>query len=104
MKAWPVIGLLFGTAILAAMPISPQATPRGVELRVDRAQAQVTYQRYRRVPRRVSPRAYPAPYGPYGAYGGYGGYYGPPPIGGYGGLYPVPRYGGFHFNDFYSVF
>jgi hypothetical protein len=42
MKAWSVIGLLFGTAILATIPISPQVMPRGVELHVDQAQAQIT--------------------------------------------------------------
>ena len=39
MKAWSVIGLLFTAAILASIPISPQVTPRGVELSVDQAQA-----------------------------------------------------------------
>src|SRR5260370_36587375 len=46
MKAWSVIGLLFAAAIFAAIPISPQVTPRGVELSVDQAQA-VTYRRAR---------------------------------------------------------
>ena len=40
MKAWSVIGLLFAAAIFATIPISPQVTPRGVELSVDQAQAQ----------------------------------------------------------------
>ena len=35
MKAWSVIGLLFAAMIFAMVPISPQVTPRGVELRVD---------------------------------------------------------------------
>jgi hypothetical protein len=39
MKAWSVIGLLFAAAIFATIPISPQVTPRGVELRVGHAQA-----------------------------------------------------------------
>jgi hypothetical protein len=56
MKAWPVIGLLFGAAMFATIPISPQATPSGVELRVDQAQAY--YGHYRRVHRRVYRRAY----------------------------------------------
>ena len=114
MKAWSVIGALFGTAILATIPISPQVMPRGVELHVDQAQAQITYGRYRRVTRRDYRRAYGAPYigyggysgyysAPYIGYGGYGGYYGAPYIGygGYGGYYGVPRYGGFYFGDFY---
>jgi hypothetical protein len=57
MKAWSVIGLLFGAAIFATIPISPQVTPRGVELSVDQAQA-ITYGRYRRVHRRVYRRSY----------------------------------------------
>jgi len=98
MKAWSVIGLLFAAAILATIPISPQATPRGLELRVDQAQAQ-TYGRYRRATRRYYRRGYRyarrayrrgyygAPY--YGGYGGYGGYYG-----GYG-YRPYRYYGGY---------
>ena len=78
MKAWSVIGLLFAAAIFATIPVSPQVTQRGVELRVDQAQAQ-TYGRYRRVTRRYYRRAYRRGYygGDYGApsfYGGYGGY------------------------------
>src|SRR5215831_1156471 len=42
MKAWSIISLLFAAAILATIPISPQVTPRGLELRVDEAGA-VTY-------------------------------------------------------------
>jgi hypothetical protein len=89
MKAWSVIGLLFGAAILATIPISPQVTPRGVELSVDQAQA-ITYGRYRRLNRRYYRRAYRRGY--YGAYGYYGrpyGYYG-----GYG-YYGRPYYGGY---------
>ena len=41
MKAWSVMGLLFGAAILGTIAISPHVTQRGVELRVDQAQAQV---------------------------------------------------------------
>src|SRR2546427_9843747 len=57
MKAWSVIGLLFAAAIFATIPISPQVTPRGVELSVDQAQA-ITYGRYRRVHRRGFRRSY----------------------------------------------
>ena len=53
MKALSVIGLLFGAAIIATVPISPQVTPQGIELRIDQAQAQVTYGRARRVARRA---------------------------------------------------
>jgi hypothetical protein len=72
MKPWSVIGLLFTAAIIATIPISPQVTPRGVELSVDQAQAR-TYGHYRRAYR----RSY------YGYYGGY--YRGSQPIGGGGG-------------------
>jgi hypothetical protein len=77
MKAWSVIGLLFAAAIFATIPISPQVTPRGLELRVDEAGA-VTYGRYRRVHRRVYRRAYRRAY--YGARSYYGApsYYGGP--------------------------
>ena len=82
MKAWSVIGLLFAAAIIATIPISPQVTPRGVELSVDQAQAG-TYGHYRRVNRRVYRRAYRRAYR--GGYYGYG-YRGPyEPIGGGGG-------------------
>jgi len=64
MKAWSVIGLLFTGAIIATIPISPQVTPRGVELSADQAQAR-TYGHYRRAYRR--------------------GYRGTQPIGGGGG-------------------
>ena len=84
MKLWSVIGLLFMVAIFATMPICPQVTQRGVELRVDQAQA-ITYGRYSRVTRRAYRRA-----GYYGA-GNYRGYYAAP---GYGFTYsrqPVGR-------------
>jgi hypothetical protein len=55
MKGWSVIGLLFAAAILATVPISPQLTPRGVELKIDSAQA--AYGHYRRVGRRGVRRA-----------------------------------------------
>ena len=57
MKGWSVIGLLFAAAILATVPVSPQVTPRGVELSVDAAQA-YTYGRARRITRRVDRRDY----------------------------------------------
>ena len=44
-------------AILATVPVSPQVTPRGVELSVSEAQA-YTYGRARRVTRRVYRRSY----------------------------------------------
>ena len=94
MKAWSVIGLLFAAAILATIPISPQATPRGLELRVDQAQAQ-TYGRYRRATRRYYRRGYRYARRAYrrGYYSGYyGGYYSRQPIGGGGGQwYPNPN-------------
>jgi hypothetical protein len=80
MKAWSVIGLLFGAAMFATIPITPQVTPSGLELSVDHAQA-ITYGRYRRVHRRVYRRAYR--WGHYGA--PYYGYYSAP-------YYPL-RYG-----------
>src|SRR5262245_17211123 len=49
-KAWSVIGLLFAAAIFATIPISPQVTPRGVELSVNQAQAILGH--WRRVYRR----------------------------------------------------
>ena len=56
MKALSVISPLFVAAIFATVPVSPQSTPRGVELSIDKAQA-ITYGRYRRVSRRVYRRA-----------------------------------------------
>ena len=53
MKSLSVIGLLFVTAIIATVPISPQVTPRGIELSVDQAQAQITYGQARRMERRA---------------------------------------------------
>jgi hypothetical protein len=91
MKTWSVIGLLFTAAILATIPISPQVTPRGVELSVDQAQA-ITYGRYRRVSRRVYRRTYrrAAYVGAVGA-GYYGARY-------YGGYYSQPYYGGGYYS------
>jgi hypothetical protein len=83
MKALSVIGLLFVAAIIATVPISPQVTPRGIELSVDQAQAQVIYRRARRVARRAVYGA--AVYGSGYGYGYPGPVYGP----GYGYGYPV---------------
>ena len=49
MKLLSVIGLMFVAAIFATVPISPQVTPRGIDVSVDQAQAQVTYGQARRV-------------------------------------------------------
>jgi len=65
-----IIGLLFAAAFLAIIPISPQVTPRGIELKVDVAQAY--YGHARRVTRRVARRTYRRGY-----YGG--AYYGAAP-------------------------
>jgi hypothetical protein len=81
MRVWPVIGLLFTAAIVATIPISPQVTPRGVELSVDQAQA-VTHGRYRRAVRHAYGRGY------YAAPGYYYGNYGQPIGGGGGQWYP----------------
>ena len=81
MKAWSVVGQLLAAAIFASIPISPQVTPRGLELGVDEAKA-ITYGHYRRVHRRVYRRAYyywGAPSYYYGApsyYGLFPNYYG----------------------------
>jgi|RhiMethySRZTD1v2_1073278.scaffolds.fasta_scaffold2152369_1 hypothetical protein len=84
MKGWSVIALVFTTAIIATIPISPKVKPSlGVELSVNQAEA-ITY---RGVYRRAYRRSY---YGYYGAPRGYYGalryYYGSrQPIGGGGG-------------------
>ena len=57
MRAFSIVGLLFATVVLATVPVSPQVTPRGVELSVDQAQA-VTYRRARVTARRVHRREY----------------------------------------------
>jgi hypothetical protein len=85
MKVLSVIGLLFVAAIIATVPISPQVTPHGIELRIDQAQAQVYYGRARRVARRSVYRA--AVYG-----SGYGYGYGYPAYS-YGYSYPSYSYG-----------
>ena len=70
MKSWSVIGLLFTAAIIATIPISPQVTPRGVELSVDQAQAR-TYGHSQRAYRRSYDGDYGAPGYDYGAPGYY---------------------------------
>ncbi|MBR1203021.1 MULTISPECIES: hypothetical protein [Bradyrhizobium] len=55
MRAFSIIGLLFAAVVLATVPVSPQVTPRGVELSVDQAQA-ITYRRARVTARRVDRR------------------------------------------------
>jgi hypothetical protein len=57
MRAYSIVGLLFGAVVLATIPVSPQATPRSVELSVDRAEA-ITYRRARVTVRRVDRRDY----------------------------------------------
>ena len=57
MKASSILGLLFAAVVLATIPVSPQVTPRGVELSVDQAQAW-TYRRARVTARRVDRRDY----------------------------------------------
>jgi hypothetical protein len=57
MRASSIVGLLFAAVVLAAIPVSPQVTPRGVSLSVDKAQA-VTYRRARVTARRVGRREY----------------------------------------------
>jgi hypothetical protein len=103
MKAWSVIGLLFAAMIFAMVPISPQVTPRGVELSVDQAQA-ITYRRARVTARRVDRRAYrSAAYAVGAGAVGYG-------VGGYGGYgYPAysaptaPSYGtGYGYGSYYG--
>ena len=57
MRACSIVGLLFAATVLVTIPVSPQVTPRGVELSVDQAQA-VTYRRARVTARRVDRRSY----------------------------------------------
>jgi hypothetical protein len=57
MRGCSIVGLLFAATVLATIPVSPQVTPRGVELSVDQAQA-VTYRRARVTSRRVDRRDY----------------------------------------------
>jgi hypothetical protein len=83
MRLWSVIALPFAAAVIAATPISPQVTPRGVALSVDQAQA-VTYARYRRAARHHYGYYATPGYGYY-AVPSYYGYYASQPIGGGGG-------------------
>jgi hypothetical protein len=55
MRASSIVGLLFAAMMLAMIPVSPQVTPRGVELSIDQAQA-ITYRRARVTARRVDRR------------------------------------------------
>ncbi len=55
-RVFSLLGLA-ASGLLATIPVSPQVTPRGVELSVDQAQA-VTYRRARVTARRVNRRAY----------------------------------------------
>jgi hypothetical protein len=57
MRAYSIAGLLFAAVVLAAIPVSPQVTSRGLELSVDQAQA-YTYRRARVTARRVDRRHY----------------------------------------------
>ena len=57
MRASSIVGLLFAAVVLATIPVSPQVTPRGLELSVDQAQAW-TYRRARVTARRVDRRDY----------------------------------------------
>ena len=57
MRASSIVGLLFAAAVLAMIPVSPQVTPRGLELSADQAQA-ITYRRARVTARRVDRRAW----------------------------------------------
>ena len=57
MRASSIVGLLFAAVVLATVPVSPQVTPRGVELSVEQAQAW-TYRRARVTARRVDRRDY----------------------------------------------
>jgi len=57
MRASSIVGLLFAAVVLTMIPVSPQVTPRGVEISVDQAQ-DITYRRARVTARRVDRRAY----------------------------------------------
>jgi hypothetical protein len=108
MRVWTIIGLLFTAATVATIPVSPQATQRGVELRVDQAQA-ITYGRYRRVTRRAYRRAaYAAAAAGVAGYGYgssyYSSYYAPQPYSSYYRpvdvrtvYYPYPPPGGSYY-------
>ena len=57
MRASSIAGLMFATVLSATIPVSPEVTPRGVELSVDQAQA-YSYRRARVTARRVDRRGY----------------------------------------------
>ena len=57
MRVSSIVGLMFAAVVLATIPVSPQVTPRGLELNVDQAQA-VTYRRARVTARRVGRREF----------------------------------------------
>lgn len=54
-RVFSLLGLAIASGLVATIPVSPQVTPRGVELSVDQAQA-VTYRRARVTARRVDRR------------------------------------------------
>lgn len=54
-RVFSLLGLAASGLVLATIPVSPQVTPRGVELSVDQAQA-YTYRRARVTARRVDRR------------------------------------------------
>jgi hypothetical protein len=57
-RVFSLLGLAIASGLVSAtIPVSPQVTPRGVELSVDQAQA-VTYRRARVTARRVDRRVY----------------------------------------------
>ena len=56
-RVFSLLGLAASGLVLATIPVSPQVTPRGVELSVDQAQA-ITYRRARVTARRVNRRAW----------------------------------------------
>ena len=57
-RVFSLLGLAIASGLVSAtIPVSPQVTPRGVELSVDQAQA-VTYRRARVTARRVDRRDY----------------------------------------------
>jgi hypothetical protein len=56
-RVFSLFGLAIASGLLATIPVSPEVTPRGVELSVDQAQA-VTYRRARVTARRVNRRVY----------------------------------------------
>jgi hypothetical protein len=72
MRVWTVAMLLAATAVLATVPVTPQLTQRGIELRLDEANA-ITYRRARVTYRRAYRRGARASYYRGGYYRGYSG-------------------------------